>query len=74
MADAELELYQQHTGREAPLTAPTSEAFAIVGRRGGKSRVAALVAVWLACFRAYDLAPGERGVVMVIAGDRPRRA
>ena len=67
---AELELYQQHTGREAPPAAPTSESFAIVGRRGGKSRVAALVAVFLACFRTYALAPGERGVVMVIAGDR----
>lgn len=42
----------------------------IVGRRGGKSRVAALIAVFLACFRTYKLAPGERGVVMVIAADK----
>ncbi len=67
---SELELYRARTGRTAAPTSPAPEAFAIVGRRGGKSRVAALVAVFLACFRTYDLAPGERGVVMVIAGDR----
>ena len=44
----------------------------MVGRRGGKSRIAALVAVFLACFRDYRaiLAPGEKGTVMVIAADR----
>jgi hypothetical protein len=44
----------------------------VVGRRGGKSRVAALVAVYLACFRSYAdvLSRGERGVVMVLAADR----
>lgn len=51
---AALEVYRRHTGRDVPPTAPASEAFAIVGRRGGKSRVAALVAVWLACFRDYS--------------------
>src|SRR5437773_152096 len=65
-----LALYRAHTGRETPPAAPATEAYAVVGRRGGKSRVAALVAVFLACFRTYALAPGERGVVMVIAGDR----
>ena len=44
----------------------------MVGRRGGKSRIAALVAVYLACFRDYRrvLARGERGHVMVLAADR----
>ncbi len=48
------------------------EAWLIIGRRGGKSYFAALVAVFLACFRDYAtvLAPGERGVLMVIASDR----
>jgi hypothetical protein len=37
----------------------------IVGRRGGKSLIAALVAVFLACFKDYSavLAPGARSVV-----------
>jgi hypothetical protein len=29
-----------------------------------------LLAVFLACFRTYQLAPGERGIVMLIAADR----
>lgn len=65
-------LYARHTGRTAPPTAPAREAWVIVGRRGGKSRIAALVAVYLACFRDYadKLAPGEVGTLAVIAADR----
>ncbi len=58
-------------GRPLPTT-PVSEAWLIIGRRGGKSRFAAVLAIFLACFRDYRsiLAPGERGVVMIIAADR----
>jgi len=72
MDDAETALFVQHTGREAPPSVQSREAWFIVGRRGGKSRIAALIAVFLACFRSYKdvLAPGERGVVMLIACDR----
>lgn len=70
--EAELPLYSEATGRTEPPTAPAREGWFVVGRRGGKSRIAALVAVYLAAFRAYEgvLAPGERGTVMVIASDR----
>jgi hypothetical protein len=53
-------------------TTAAREAWVIVGRRGGKSRIAALVAVYLACFRDYRgvLAPGEVGTLAVIAADR----
>jgi hypothetical protein len=70
-ADA-LDIYRRHTGREDPPEGPLGEAYAIVGRRGGKSRIAALVGVYLAAFRDYAdvLARGERGVVMIIAPDR----
>lgn len=47
-------LLAQCTGRTAPPTAPAREGWVIVGRRGGKSLVAALVAVYLACFRDYS--------------------
>jgi len=69
---AVLEICQQHTRRTSAPELPTREAWLVVGRRGGKSRIAALVAVFLACFRDYRkiLAPGERGTVMVIAADR----
>lgn len=71
--DAEgLAFFRECTGRERPPAKPAREAYAIVGRRGGKSRAAAVLAVYLAVFRRYDdvLAPGERGVVMVLAADR----
>jgi len=43
-----------------------------VGRRGGKSRVAALLATYLACFRHYRriLAAGEVGTLPIVAADR----
>jgi hypothetical protein len=71
--DAEqIETFRRHTGRDTPPSAAARECWVLAGRRGGKSRIAALVAVFLACFRNYSdvLAPGERGVVMVLAADR----
>jgi hypothetical protein len=72
MSDDQAAVYQLHTGRQRLPEAPAREGWVVVGRRGGKSRVAALVAVWLACFRDYRavLAPGEPGTLMVIAADR----
>jgi len=67
------ELYAQHTGRAGIAFWPLPrEGWVVVGRRGGKSRIAALVAVFLACFRDYAdvLSPGERGTLPVIAADR----
>jgi hypothetical protein len=70
--DAEAqEIFRRHTGRGAP-TQRFTEGFVIVGRRGGKSIVAALVATYLAAFKSYEdvLAPGEVGTLMVLAADR----
>ncbi len=69
---AELDVYQQHTARPTAPSSPAREAWVIVGRRGGKSRVAALLTVYAACFRDYSsvLGPGERGMAMVLAADR----
>ncbi len=72
MSDAQGTLYTACTGREvAPMT-PFSEAALVVGRRGGKSRVLALIAVFLATFRDYSphLAPGEVATVAVLAANR----
>lgn len=70
-ADA-LALYQAHTGRTEPPAVPFKEAALVIGRRGGKSRVLALIAVFLATFRDYEahLAPGEVATIAVIAADR----
>jgi hypothetical protein len=65
-------IYERCTGRTEPPQAPATEAWLCIGRRGGKSFILALVAVFLACFHNYrkHLAPGERGTVLVIAVDR----
>ena len=72
MTPDDLDVFRHHTGRQEPPLQPFAEAALIVGRRGGKSRVLALVAVFLAAFRDYrpHLAPGEVPTVAVIAADR----
>lgn len=68
----ELPVFRQLTGRTTPPTEQVQECALVIGRRGGKSFVTALIAVYLACFRDYSvcLGPGERGVIMIIATDR----
>jgi hypothetical protein len=70
MSPAQRRTFRACTGRRVPPSKPTREAWVIVGRRGGKSRIAALLAVWLACFQSYALARGEHGTLPVIAADR----
>lgn len=72
MDAGELSVFHALTGRTEPPTQQAAEAWLVIGRRGGKSFIVALIAVFLACFRDYTqhLAPGERGTVMVIAADR----
>ena len=67
MSDDQVAIYRRHTGRQRPPEASAREAWVVVGRRGGKSRVAALVAVYLALFRDYEgiLVPGEPGVLLI---------
>jgi hypothetical protein len=68
----QLLVYQQFTGRSTPPKSPLQEAWLVVGRRGGKSFVLAVVAVFLACFKDWRpyLGPGEVGTIMIIAKDR----
>src|SRR5262249_12923693 len=46
------------------------ELWLLLGRRSGKSILAALLAVWATCCCTYTLAPGEVGIFIVIAADR----
>ncbi len=64
--------YTECTGRNIPPTEPQNEAWLIIGRRGGKSFILSLVAVFVACFKNYDeyLSKGERGVVLLLAADK----
>ena len=65
-------LFRECTGRTAELGKPFHETWLVVGRRGGKSFIFALIAVYLATFRDWrpHLAPGERGTIMILAADR----
>jgi hypothetical protein len=72
MTPEQLALYSECTARTEASAGPATEGWLIIGRRGGKSFMMAVVAVFLACFRSYRpfLQPGERATVMVIATDR----
>jgi hypothetical protein len=65
-------IFAQCTGRKAPLAGGYREAWLVVGRRGGRSLILALCAVFLAVFKDWSdrLVPGERGTILVIAQDR----
>ena len=69
--EGESETFRFLTGRTAP-TQAHDELWLVVGRRGGKSQCAALLAVYEAAFRdhADKLAPGEVATVAVLAADR----
>jgi len=72
MSNDQLATYRECTGRNSPPTRPAKEAWLVVGRKGGKSRMLALIATFLAAFIDWRkfLSVGERGVVMVVAQDR----
>jgi hypothetical protein len=65
----EREIFSRLTGREREPLEAVEELVCLVGRRGGKSRAAAALAVYLACFVDYSsvLAAGERGVILCLA-------
>lgn len=70
--DSEAETFKALTAQaEAPAEA-FGELWLPVGRRGGKSRMAALVGTFEAAFRDHrnKLAPGEVATVLLIAADR----
>ncbi len=73
MSDAERETFKRFTKRDTIPTTAVNEAWLVVGRRGGKSRIMALVAVYLTMCRTYKLAAGETGLFMVLAKDKRRR-
>jgi hypothetical protein len=70
VTDDERVVLERLTGRETLLDLPCRELWLLLGRRSGKSIIAALLAVYATTCRSYALAPGEVGVFMVIAADR----
>ncbi len=72
LSDEDLALFKQCTGRTVPPAEPVSEWWCLIGRRGGKSLISSLCAVYLALLHDYRdyLAPaGEVATVMLLASD-----
>jgi hypothetical protein len=55
--------------RKAP-SRRAKELWCVVGRGGGKSRMSAAIAVYLAAFQQHKLAAGEEGFILALAGSR----
>lgn len=70
--DDQLGIYRHHTERLTPPSKQFGVAALICGRRAGKSRILALLAVYAACFRDYApfLAAGEICTIPIVAADR----
>jgi len=76
LSDDELAVFKKLTGREAPAAAGYLDATLVIGRRGGKSLIMAVIAAYLACF--FDWSPfltgGERAVIVIVSADRRQSA
>jgi hypothetical protein len=72
LTDDQARLFAVVAGGRRPPPKRVREAWFIVGRRSGKSRIAAAISVYLAAFADYAerLAPGETGFVLVLAATR----
>ena len=68
--DAQRAAFSEVAGGRNPPTRRVRELWAILARRCGKSRMAAAVAVYAACFQQHKLAAGEQGMVLVLAASQ----
>jgi hypothetical protein len=67
LTDDERIVFEFLTGRSREPLQRIEEAFLVIGRRSGKTRAAAILAAYLAALCDYDLALGERAVVLVLS-------
>jgi hypothetical protein len=70
--DDELALFRKCTGRDTPSILGFLFATLVIGRRGGKSLIMALIAAFNACFVDWTpyLTGGERATIVIVAADR----
>jgi hypothetical protein len=70
--EAEIEVFVACTGRDVPAVLGYLFATLVIGRRGGKSLIMALIAAFLACFVDWTpyLVSGERATIVIVAADR----
>jgi hypothetical protein len=76
LTDEERVLFENLTGREREPLEPVEEFWGVIGRRGGKTRATAILAAYLAacCDHREILAPGERGVIPLLAASTQQAA
>ena len=72
MDNEEKRIYSEFTGNSEIPKKLLKEVYLIIGRRGGKSFISALIAVYLALFKDWSmcLKAGEMGWIFVVASDR----
>jgi hypothetical protein len=66
--DREYETFAAVAGNRAVPRQRVRELWGVAGRRSGKSRMAAAIAIYLTLFVKHKLSRGERGMCLVIAG------
>jgi hypothetical protein len=76
LSDVDMATFTACTGRTRVPAGPLRELALVIGRRGGKSRNLALLALYTAVKQDYAalLAEGERAIVAVVAADRKQAA
>jgi hypothetical protein len=75
LTDEERVTFTAVTGRDREPGAPVEEFWGVIGRRGGKSRAMSVLAVYLAALCDHPaFAPGERGVVALMAASKQQAA
>ncbi len=67
LSPEEVELFNSIAGDRKPPAHRVRELWCLVGRRGGKTRVAALIACYAALFTPIRVAPGEKPLCLVLA-------
>lgn len=70
MSTSDVAAFKEVSGNREPPTGRVDQLWATVGRRSGKSRIAAALAVFAAAFMTRRLAHGETGHVLVLAASQ----
>ena len=70
MSPADIEQFPEVAGNREPPKKRVNELWCVVGRRSGKTRIAAAISVFIATLQQHALAPGELGHVLLLAASR----
>jgi hypothetical protein len=72
MTGDDLVIFNRHSGRTSPPIGGSKETYLIIGRRGGKSFISALITCFIACFIDFKpfITVGETLAVMRLARDK----